>query len=248
MFSYFKSLVVKFSGHHLWAKWQSKQLKSIVQFLPVGDVCCIHDYSENYTCQHQDQLQSLYYGQTQASIHVTVLHRHSMADVDGEDSTPDSPKIVTEHLFVISPDLKHDHHFVHHCRTLVAKYLIEIRYPVKMMHEWTDGGSTQYKSRHSVADFGYPTIRNYFETSHAKGPQDGAGANLKFKADMAVIRRQKIIQNAVDLYEFAQEQLQVPSERASLSRRIFLYVEEHKRERPQRYLRKLEETVLFIVF
>lgn len=100
-----------------------------------------------------------------------------MADVDGEDSTPDSPKIVTEHLFVISPDLKHDHHFVHHCRTLVAKYLIEIRYPVKMMHEWTDGGSTQYKSRHcmgdtshSVADFGYPTIRNYFETSHAKGP------------------------------------------------------------------------------
>ena len=51
-----------------------------------------------------------------------------------------------------------------------------------------------------------PTIRNYFETSHAKGPQDGAGANLKFKADMAVIRRQKVIQN-----------LRVPSEKASLS-------------------------------
>jgi len=169
-----------------------------------------------------------------------------MADVDGEDSTPDSPKIVTEHLFVISPDLKHDHHSVHHCRTLVAKYLTEIRYPVKMMHEWTDGCSTQYKSRHcmgdtshSVADFGFPTIRNYFETSHAKGPQDGPGADLKFKADMAVIRRQKIIQNAVDLYEFAQEQLQVPSEKASLSRRIFLYVEEHERERPRRYFKEV---------
>ena len=62
---------------------------------------------------------------------------------------------------------------------------------------------------YSVADFGYPTIRNYFETSHAKGPQDGASANLKFKADMAVITRQKIIQNTVDLYEFTQEQLQV---------------------------------------
>ena len=66
-----------------------------------------------------------------------------------------------------------------------------------MMHEWTDGCSAQYKSRHcmgdiaqSSSDFGYVTIRNYFETSHAKGPQDGAGANLKHKADMAVIKRQ----------------------------------------------------------
>ena len=42
----------------------------------------------------------------------------------------------------------------------------------------------------SSPDFGYMTIRNFFETSHAKGPQDGAGANLKHKADMAVIKRQ----------------------------------------------------------
>ena len=42
----------------------------------------------------------------------------------------------------------------------------------------------------SSSDFGYVTVRNYFETSHAKGPQDGAGANLKHKADMAVIKRQ----------------------------------------------------------
>ena len=72
-----------------------------------------------------------------------------------------------------------------------------IGYDVKMMHEWTDGCSAQYKSRHcmgdvaqSSSDFGYVTVRNYFETSHAKGPQDGAGANLKHKADMAVIKRQ----------------------------------------------------------
>ena len=33
----------------------------------------------------------------------------------------------------------------------------------------------------SSSDFGYMTIRNFFETSHAKGPQDGAGANLNIK-------------------------------------------------------------------
>ena len=42
----------------------------------------------------------------------------------------------------------------------------------------------------SSSDFGYVTVRNYFEMSHAKGPQDGAGANLQHKADMAVIKRQ----------------------------------------------------------
>ena len=74
---------------------------------------------------------------------------------------------------------------------------------------------------YTVADFSYPTIRNYFETSHAKGPQDGGGANLKFKADMAVIRRLKVIQNAADLQEFAQENLQVPSEKGKFASENF---------------------------
>ena len=46
----------------------------------------------------------------------------------------------------------------------------------------------------SLLDFGFPRVRNYFETSHAKGPQDSAGANLIHKADMAVIRCEVVIQ------------------------------------------------------
>ena len=122
MFSYFKSLLVKFPGHRLRANWRNNQLKSLIKCIPVGHVCCVHDYSRNYTCQHQDQIQSLYYGQTQASIHMTVLHRHSLAEIDGEDGSADKPNVVTEHLFVILPDLKHDHHSVHHCHSLVAQY------------------------------------------------------------------------------------------------------------------------------
>ena len=49
----------------------------------------------------------------------------------------------------------------------------------------------------SSSDFGHITIRNYVETLHAKGPQDGAGANLKHKADMGVIKQQ-VCQN-IDL-------------------------------------------------
>lgn len=48
-------------------------------------VCCINDYSQNYSCQHLDQIQSIYYEQTQASIHVTILHtiRHASSEIDG---------------------------------------------------------------------------------------------------------------------------------------------------------------------
>ena len=183
-------------------------------------------------------MQSQYYYQTQAYIHVTVLHRHAIKDVYGVDSTLEEPVIVTEHIFVISPDTKHDHHSVHQVRKLVAEYLEDIKYDVEVMDEWTDGCSAQYKSRHcmgdssfSNSDFGYRMIRNYFETSHAKGPQDGAGANLRHKADMAVIKGQEVIQKAEDLYNFAQNNLKTPSpsryqsENVQLKRRIFFFVE-----------------------
>ena len=44
----------------------------------------------------------------------------------------------------------------------------------------------------SSSDFGYITICKYFDTSHAKGPQNGAGVNLKHKTDKGVIKRQVI--------------------------------------------------------
>lgn len=194
-------------------------MKKLAENLPLGHVCCVHDYSENYTCRFQDQIQSMHFSQTQASLHVTILHRHALLAVDKEENTEEEPKIVTKHIFVISSDSKHDHHSVHGCRALVANYLKDIDYKVKVMHEWTDGCSAQYKSMHCMGDisyseevFGFKTIRNFYETSHAKGPQDGTGANVKHKADIAVIKCQVIIRNAADLYEFCVENLQQPAQ------------------------------------
>ena len=79
----------------------------------------------------------------------------------------------------------------------------------------------------SVTDFGFFTIRSYYETSLIKGPQDGAGASLKYKADMAVIKDNVIIQNTCDLIHYAEKNLKEPapsryqSENVTLNRRIF---------------------------
>lgn len=76
MFLYLTKLLETFPAHRSRAKWQYEQLQNLLDNLPLRHVSCIHDYSENYSCQDQDQIKSLYCGQTQASIHVTILHRN----------------------------------------------------------------------------------------------------------------------------------------------------------------------------
>ena len=126
MFAYLQKLLHTYSSHQFRARWQNQQFQALIDNLPIGHVCAVHDYSENYSCVMQNQLQSLYFSQTQVSIHVTVLHRHALLDKDGEESTETKPVIITEHLFVISKDCKHDHHSVHRARELMDGYLKEI--------------------------------------------------------------------------------------------------------------------------
>jgi hypothetical protein len=49
----------------------------------------------------------------------------------------------------------------------------------------------------ATTEYGYKVFhRHFFETSHAKGPQDAAGGFIKRQADIAVLRGNTIIQNA----------------------------------------------------
>jgi hypothetical protein len=57
------------------------------------------------------ELQQTYFQRTEVSIHVSVIYRHVILEVDGVESLPDIPFIVTEPFFVISPDDKHDQFF-----------------------------------------------------------------------------------------------------------------------------------------
>ena len=124
MFLCLKKLLETYPSHQFRANWQNQQLRDLVENLPVGHAVAVHDYSENYSCTMQDQIQSLYFSQVQASI--TILHRHALINVDGIQSTDENPYVITEHLFVISPDCKHDHHSVHSARKLMNGYLDEI--------------------------------------------------------------------------------------------------------------------------
>ena len=93
----------------------------------------------------------------------------------------------------------------------------------------------------------------FFETSHAKGEQDAAGANVKQKVSHAVLRKTAVIRNTKDTKEYVEENFATPaastfalrSKAVGLARRIFFYVppegdEEVNRHRPDRAFKELK--------
>jgi len=75
--------------------------------------CVVHDYSEGYACWQQDEIQSEYFDVAKVSLHVTILHRHAVEEVDGVARTEENPRLVKDHIFVISDDPVQDYDSVH---------------------------------------------------------------------------------------------------------------------------------------
>jgi hypothetical protein len=226
MLDYFKSQMETFTLHQFSANWQLDQLNSLKRCLPDATCLVIHDFSENYRCIDKDELQTSYFGKTEVSLHVSVIYRHAVAEYDGIDET----NIISELFYTISPDVTHDHFFVTRVQEAIKSHLDSIGCAVSRMIEYTDGCSSQYKSKTCMGvcsylceKLGYSQFeRNYFETSHAKGPQDAAGGLLKRQLDVAVMRGNSI-QTAHDVYKFAAENLTEPKS-GIYSRRIFHYI------------------------
>ena len=77
MFQYFLELLSGYTYHSFMAKWQKDQFDSLVANLPLNHVICVHDFSENYICRSQDEIQSQYFDPNKVSIHVSILYRHA---------------------------------------------------------------------------------------------------------------------------------------------------------------------------
>ena len=180
------------------------------------------------------------FGKTEASLHISLLYRHAVLDYDNLESTPENPIIIEEQIITVLDDHKHDNFAVHHIKTLIHNYLKDkVKYKVKFLHEFTDGCSSQYKSKYCMNDiaksfkpFGYDTQRNFFETAHAKGKQDAVGSHTKGKASLAVIRGQAYIRNAEQLYSYLKENFLIPvTANSKVTRRVIFYIRASEIER-----------------
>ena len=156
LLEYFKKLLAVYLCHLFMARWQCDQMDNLLDNHPLGHDICVHDYSEGYACRQQDETQLEYFDIAKVSLHVTILHRHATEATDGETSTEEEPNLIKVHLFVISDDPGRDKDSVNKVQELIHSYLAnEVGYNVIKMHEFNDGGSTQYISPHCVGDLSY---------------------------------------------------------------------------------------------
>lgn len=51
LFIYFKELLQVYPSHSFMARWQREQLDSLLENHPLGNVVCVHNYSEEYVCR-----------------------------------------------------------------------------------------------------------------------------------------------------------------------------------------------------
>jgi hypothetical protein len=210
--------------HIFVANWQQEAFVHIRRNLPLDWALMVLDFAENYSCQTQYEIQSAHWCINQVTVHPIVAYYHCKHDDD------DMSHIAQEALVIISEDLVHDYHAVHHFMQLAVEYLKDHRgLQLKHTVQFTDGCSAQYKSKGPFADITFARDdhdmgieRNFFGSSHGKGPSDGVSGVVKTKVRNAVKSGEVVVNTAAEMFHYCQEKL--PLDSCDRQRRSFLFV------------------------
>ena len=198
----------KLSDHLFVAAWQQDQFSKLWKTVPPKWVILNMDFSENYSCVDQSEVQSAHWGHNMVTIHPTVAF-YRCPEEDCED-------IIQEALIFVSNDMVHDSNAVAKFVAVANEHLKQVRgLTIQKEIQMTDGCAAQYKSKtpftdisFSMEDHGFTVERHYYGSRHGKGPSDGAGAVVKSGARRAVMGMNCIINDAEDLYRFGKEKLE----------------------------------------
>lgn len=156
--------------------------------LPMSQTAVVQmDFSENYTCVAQDEVQSAHWNQGQVTLYTSVSWFRDE---------------IISHVVVSD--------YMHHNKTsaviFTGEVLAKLPHDVTEVKIWTNGPASQFKNKyvmtamkelsHNCRDV--KLIWNFFATSHGKGPVDGVGGTLKRIAANKVRSRQCIINGMTD--------------------------------------------------
>ena len=147
---------------------------------------------------------------------------------------------MTEDVFYISDDTKHDRYFVQdNFRRFIEMQKIEFRnrgVELQMLIIWTDGCAGQYKSNPSYRlmtalreETGIPILQNFHAPMHGKGPCDSHGGWLKSLLRRAMMAEDTVFSSVEQLVAHCDKYWRVPRQHKKsamlpLSCRHFVYV------------------------
>jgi len=155
------------------------------------------DFAENYTCQHQDEVQAAHWSQQQVTLFTVAIWTK-----DSDDNTKCSSHVI------VSDDLDHDKKSVTVFMDIVVNNFVKKNFPqVKVVDIFSDGPTSQFKNRymagfyHTLQRKGLKIKWHFFATSHGKGVVDGLGGTVKRMVWTAVSTRK--VANVQDAKSFA---------------------------------------------
>jgi hypothetical protein len=180
---------------------QYKSVKQMKDVLPENHILIQMDFSENYSCQTMEEIQSAYWNASMVTLHPTIIYFKDCDD-----------KLCHKSLVFVSEVLHHNAAMVSAILKSVVKIAKEYVPDVKQIHFWTDSPSSQYRNK-SVFDLinrfesthGCKASWHYFESGHGKSACDGVGGTTKRNADNAVKQSKAVIQDAMDFFAWASQ-------------------------------------------
>ena len=142
------------------------------------------DFSENYTCVSQDEVQSAHWNQRQVSLFTASLwySGSSQSRVVASDNLTHSKDTILAYMDVLLEELPNS---------------------VTFLSVWSDGPASQFKNRFIASGIAALQEKhnieiqwNFFYTSHGKGPVDGIGGSLKHHVWSKVLSRKCLVKDA----------------------------------------------------
>ncbi|XP_062571004.1 uncharacterized protein LOC134233020 [Saccostrea cucullata] len=226
----------KLAVHLFVAAWQQNQFSQLLKRVPSNWVVLNMDFSENYACLNQNEVQSAHWGHNNVTIHPTVAYYRCPKENCND--------VIQEALIFVSDDLQHDSHAVATFVSVANEHLQQNRgLVIEKEIQFTDGCAAQYKSKtpftdisYSNEDYGFSVERHFYGSRHGKGPSDGAGAVVKSGARRAVMGMNFVINNAEDFFLFGKEKLETTDEKNDHihHKRTFFLIRNINRNRPNR--------------
>lgn len=131
-----KEALQRFAQHLFTWKWQHMQYSKVTQNPPKGTVTMVLDFTENYTCLAQDQVQAGHWHHDQATLHPIVTSYLC--------TKCSSPHKIMHSLVYVSDDMDHDYHAVHKFHTEAVQFL-KMELDVTHIIRFSDGCASQYK-------------------------------------------------------------------------------------------------------
>lgn len=196
------SLLNPFALHVYTAQKQLAEFKFLKENLKVGHLIIHEDFAENFMLKQQGEIMAAHWNSTQVTLFTCIIYYRNNETLELEH----------KNYVVVSDDINHTKHAVFAFNSAIIEDLKQT-VAFNHIHFWSDGCGAQFKNRFNMQNlmlhthyYGVSADWNFFGTAHGKGAVDGLGAVVKRNVWLGILRKQYVINTAIDFSKVAEKE------------------------------------------